>query len=91
MQPTPVNLFAKWCKWTNIIVWLDKCKTFRIKKNGVLSTQFKSYLTVNNELIPPLKMRNDFIYLGNSFSFDMNVDIQAGLVTDMNKYFDILN
>ena len=49
------------------------------------------YLTVNNELIPPLKMRNNFIYLGNSFSFDMNVDIQAGLVTDMNKYFDILN
>ena len=42
-------------------------------------------------LIPPLKMRNNFIYLGNSFSFDMNVDIQAGLVTDMNKYFDILN
>ena len=37
-------------------------------------------------------MRDDFIYLGKSFSFDMNnVDIKAELVTDTNKYFDILN
>ena len=37
-------------------------------------------------------MGDNFIYLGKSFAFDMNnVDIKAELVTDMNKYFDILN
>ena len=42
---------------------------------------------INNELIPPVKMGDNFIYLGKSFSFDMNnVDLKAELVTDMNKY-----
>ena len=37
-------------------------------------------------------MGNDFIYPGKNFSFDLNnVDVKAELVTDMNKYFDILN
>ena len=37
-------------------------------------------------------MGDNFIYLGKSFSFDMNnVDIKAELITDMNKYFDVLN
>ena len=87
-----LNLFTKWCKWANLIVRVDKCKSFGIKKNGTLSTQFKLCLRVNNELIPPAKMGDNFIYLGKSFSFIMNnVDIKAELVTDMNKYFDILN
>ena len=87
------NLFTKWCKWTNLIVRVDKCKTFGIKKNDTLSTQLKPYVRVNNELIPPVKMGDNFIYLDKSFSFDMNNidDIKAELVTDMNKYFDILN
>ena len=71
---------------------LEKCKSFGIKKNGTLSTQFKPCLRVNKELIPPDKMGDNFIYLGKSFSFDMNnVDIKAELLTDINKYFDILN
>ena len=87
-----LNFFIKWWKWAKLIVRVDKCKSFGIKKNGTLSTLFKSCLRVNNELIPPVKMGDDFIYLGKSFSFDMNnVDIKAELVTDTNKYFDILN
>ena len=87
-----LNVFTKWCKWANLIVRVDKCKTFGIKKNGTLSTQFKPCLRVNNELIPPVKMGDCFIYLGKSFSFSMNnSDIKTELVTDMNQYFDILN
>ena len=52
--------------------------------------QFKPCLGVNTELIPPVKMR-DFIYPSKNFSFDMNVAGKAELVTNMNKYFDILN
>ena len=37
-------------------------------------------------------MGDNFIYLGKNLSFDMNnVDVKAELVTDMNKYFDVLN
>ena len=85
-----LNLFTKWCKWANLIVRVQKCKSFGIKKNGTLSTQFKPCLRVNKELISPVKMGDNFIYLGKSLSFDMNnVDIKVELVKDMNKYFDI--
>ena len=85
-----LNLFTKWCEWANLTVRVQKCKSFGIKKNGTLSTQFKPCLRVNKELIPPVKMGDNFIYLGKSFSFDMNnVDIKAEPVKDMNKYFDI--
>ena len=85
-----LNLFTKWCKWANLIVRVQKCKSFGIKKNGTLSTQFKLCLRVNKELISPVKMGDNFIYLGKSLSFDMNnVDIKVELVKDMNKYFDI--
>ena len=43
-----------------------------------LSTQFKPCLRVNNELIPPVKMGDSFIYRGKSFSFNMNnVDMKC--------------
>ena len=86
-----LKLFTKWCKWANLIVRVDNCKTFGIKKNGTLSIQFKPCFRFNNEFISPVKMGDHFIYLGKSFSFDMNnADIKAELVTDMNKYFHIL-
>ena len=49
-------------------------------------------LEFNNELIPSVKMGDNFIYFGKNFSFDMNnVDVKAEFVTDMNKYFGVLN
>ena len=75
-----------------MIVRAEKCKTFRIKKNFTSSTQFKPCIRVNNDLIPPVKMGDNLIYLGKSFSFDINnVDIKAELLTDMSKYFKVLN
>ena len=87
-----LNLFTKWYKWANLIVRVDTCKIFGIRKNGTLWTQFKPCLRVNSKLIPSVKMGDNFIYLGKNFSFDMNnVDVKAELVTDMNKSFGILN
>ena len=84
-----LNLFIKWCKLANLIVRVDKCKKFGTEKNGTLSIQLTPCLTVNNELIPP---EDNFIYLDKNFSVDTNNDdIKAELVTDINKYFDILN
>ena len=34
-------MFNKWCNWTGLIICVDKCSTFGIKKNGNSSTQFK--------------------------------------------------
>ena len=42
-------------------------KTFGIKKNSTLSTQFKPCLRVNNELIPPIKVGDNFIYFDEAF------------------------
>ena len=62
-----LNVYNKWCKWTHLIICLNKCSTFGIKKNGNSSTQFKPYLKVNNEVIPPVKLKEIFTYLGKHF------------------------
>ena len=74
-----LNVFTKWCR-------------FGIKKDDTSSTQFKPRLRINNKLISPVKIGDNFIYLRNCFSFNMNNDdIKVELVTDVNDYFDILN
>ena len=45
---------------------VNKCSTFGIKKNGNSSTQFKSNLKLNNEVIPPVKLNETFTYLGKN-------------------------
>ena len=45
----------QWCNWAGLIIWIDKCWTFGIKKFGNSSTQFQSYFKVNNEVISPVK------------------------------------
>ena len=40
-------MFNKWCNWAGLIICVDKCSTFGVKKNGNSSTQSKQYLQVN--------------------------------------------
>ena len=87
-----LNVFNRWCNWAGLIICLDKCSAFRIKKNGNLSTQFKPYLKVNNEVIPPVKLNETFTYLGKTFSYTMSVDkVKAELISDFNSYIDTIN
>ena len=87
-----LNIFTKWCCWAKLIVRVDKCCTFGIKKNGNKSTQYHPYLKVNNEMIPPVKINDCFVYLGKFFSFNMKCDnIKQELKSEVVKYIDILD
>ena len=43
-----------------------------MKLNGKQSSQFKPYLKVNNEMIPPVKLNDSFVYIGKEFNFNMS-------------------
>ena len=66
-----LNLFSRWCSWTDMNNRVDKCHSFGIKKSGTNSKQFQSKLFVNNELISPAKQGNYFTYLGRHFGYKM--------------------
>ena len=66
-----LNVFSKWCIWASLIIKVSKCKRFGIKKYGSKSIQFAPYLRTNNELIPPVKINESFVYLGKEYLFDM--------------------
>ena len=52
-----------------LIIRVDKCHFFGIKKSGTSSKQFQPKLFVNNELIPPVKQGQYFEYLGRNFDY----------------------
>ena len=36
-----LNVFSRWCRWSNMIIRTDKCSSFEIYKWGSKSVQFK--------------------------------------------------
>ena len=32
-----LNLFSRWCSWADMIITVDKCHSFRIRKSGTSS------------------------------------------------------
>ena len=59
-----LNVFAKWCQWLNLKIYIDKCRCFDTKKNEKQLTQFRPCLKVNNEMIPAVKLSDYFYILG---------------------------
>ena len=69
-----LNVFPEWCQWANLKICIDKCRCFDIKKNGKQSIQFRSYLKVNNEMIPAVKLNDSFVYLQKKFCYNMSCE-----------------
>ena len=67
-----LNHFSRWCTWTGMIIRVDKCSTFGIKKASTSSIQFLPKLILNNTVIPPIDIEKSFRYLGRYFNFSMN-------------------
>ena len=67
-----LNQFTIWCQWSNMIIRVDKCSTFGIKKVLTKSVQYLPKLLINNSLIPTIQMGESFKYLGRFFDFDMS-------------------
>lgn len=67
-----LNRFTIWCQWSNMIIRVEKCSTFGIKKPITKSIQFLPKLLINNNLIPTIQPGKSFQYLGRYFDFKMS-------------------
>ena len=54
-----------------MVIRVDKCSTFGIKKSVSKSVQYLPKLIINNVLIPTIKIGETFVYLGRYFDFNM--------------------
>ena len=77
-----------------MIIRVDKCVTFGIKKFSSRSVQFQPKLFINTELLPVVKNGESFKYLGRFFNFDMDnhqhkMHLESSLL-DMLKLIDSL-
>ena len=61
-----LNLFSKWCRWSEMTIKASKCHSFGICKKGTTSTQYKPRLYLDNALIPPVELD-----LGRDFDLKM--------------------
>ena len=90
-----LNCFSRWCQWANMVIRVDKCATFGIKKFSTRSLQFQPKLLINSEVVPPVKKDESFKYLGRFFNFDMdNKDHKDFLISNLQallKKIDIFN
>ena len=81
-----LNRFSIWCQWSDMIIRVDKCGTFGIKKAITKSVQYLPKLLINNQLIPKVNIGESFKYLGRYFDFNMSDDNhKTDLITLVNE------
>ena len=80
-----LNHFSRWCTWADMIIRVDKCSSFGMKKSLTSSLQFLPKLIINRDLVPTVKIGDSFKYLGRYFSFNMdNVEHKSILLDTIN-------
>ena len=85
-----LNRLSVWCQWSDMIIRVDKCSTFGIKKVTTKSIQFLPKLLINNRLIPKINIGESFQYLGRYFDFEMsNNNHKEQLTSLVNEMTDI--
>ena len=67
-----LNAFNSWCTWADMVIRVDKCHSFGMKKVRLSSRQYKPKLYINNELIPSIDINESFKYLGRHFDYSMS-------------------
>ncbi|MCA9806233.1 MAG: hypothetical protein KC777_29900, partial [Cyanobacteria bacterium HKST-UBA02] len=81
------NAVRKWASWADLIVRVDKCSTFGIKKSATASMQYKPCLRLGHERIPAVEAGCSLKYLGKLFSFEMDcADIKTSLKETVLQY-----
>ena len=82
-----LNLFTKWVNWADLIIRIDKCHTFGMKKLSSKSMQYEPYLRLSNQRVPPVTISEGFVYLGKQFNFQMNnEEIKKDIVNNLENY-----
>ena len=70
-----LNHFTRWCTWANMIIRVDKCSAFGIRKSSTASIQYLPKLLINQFPVPTVAVGNSFKYLSPYFNFSMdNID-----------------
>ena len=81
------NAFVKWSSRAGLIIRVDKCHVFGMKKNKTDITQYQPYITIKSERISPVNNGASFTCLGKDFNLEMNCNhIKEQLVKDTEKY-----
>ena len=87
------NGFLKWSSWAGLIVRVDKCSVFGVKKSKPESVQYQLYITINRERVRQIKNGDSFTYLGKEFNFNMNcnhVNFLMKIIRDYANRIDAL-
>ena len=84
-----LNRFTVWCQWSGMIIRVDKCSSFGIKKDTTKSVQYLPRLFLNNLLVPRVQIGESFRYLGRYFNFNMSDENHKSELLD--TFTDILN
>ena len=77
-----------------MVIRVDKCATFGIKKFSSRSLQYEPKLFIDSELVPTVKSGESFKYLGHYFNFEMNNEVHKekleSSLSEMLKRIDAL-
>ena len=87
-----LNHFTRWCTWANMIIRVDKCSTFGIRKSSTASMQYLPKLFINQVTVPTVDIGKSFKYLGHFLNFSMDkfdhLSEVLQLVTDLMRKLD---
>ena len=87
-----VDAFTKWSSCAGLIIIVDKCSIFDIKKVRTDLTQYTPCLKIANEQIPSTEMNKSFTYSGKDLNMHMSNDhIKSQLVSTIKQYLQITN
>ena len=68
-----LNLFKKWCNWSNLIAKISKFVTFDVKKLSTAAVQFEPHLMISGQKISTVKKGESIKYLGKSSNLGMDL------------------
>jgi hypothetical protein len=81
------NAFTKWASWAGLIIRVDKCHVFGMKKNKTDIVQYKPYVKIKNDRIPPVEEGESFTYLGKDFNMHMSDHhVKENLIDEVRSY-----
>ena len=66
-----------------MIIRVDKCSTFGIKKHSSKSVQYQPKLFINHLLVPRTETGESFRYLGRYFNFNMSDEKHQSEICDL--------
>ena len=78
-----LNRITLRCQWADLIIRVDKCVTFGMKKVRTKSVQYQPKLFINSQLVPCVSTGSSYKYLGRYFDFQMSNYMHKSELIDM--------